>query len=297
MFDERLSNFTIFNINSDTISFRVSVNFDTPDSANSAYVNTFTMALVGCEQQETSSESLIHRDQVLRCDLETTDWFTGDPESVSSTKVFNQLLYNFIPRENKIISGGAFNIIHTGFTALKITGAPTRRDAIFTISGLSAGQVNIGYFFLGQDLPLQLDPTTFSWRARIINDRFTSRSLSSVSSDGSIQRSAGLDIINIPLERMHGQTVGLNPNPVADVSNFMRVIMANTGQPLLLNPYPYAALGLGSSVVDDDMLFLIRQNFFSIYGFANQDMNFFPSREGGGLQSKYNSRIEFNETR
>jgi hypothetical protein len=255
------------------------------------------MALAGCEQQETSGASLIHRDQILRCDLETTDWFDGDPTSTSEVKIFNQLLYNFIPRENKVISGGAFNIIHTGFTGPAVKGAPTRRDAVFTITGLTAGQFNVGYFFFGQDLPLQLNPNTFSWKARIINERAFSRSLSPISSDGIIQRSVTMDIINIALSQMHGQSVGLNPDPVDDITNFMRVIMANTGQPMLLNAYPYSAIDLGSSITNEQMLLLIRQNFFSIYGFAAQDLNFSPSTEGSGLQTQYNLRMDFNETR
>lgn len=297
LFTKDLSDYAIFNINSDTISFRVSVEIDTPDSENSSFVNPFTVALLGCEQPQAAGSSFIHRDIVLACSLETTSWFDGDPESQSSVKIFNQLLYNFADEQQSIISGGSFNIIHQGFTSLTISSGPQRRDAVFTISGLTEDTFNVGNFFFGRDLPIWINPTTFNWRARVLNDRQTSRSLSTFSSNGVLSRSVSVDVINIALNRMYGQSAALNPDPEDDITNWMRVIMANTGQPILFNPYPNPVIDAGSSVTDDDLLLTLRQNFFSIYGFAAQDMNFGIGDLKEGLNSTYNMRMEFTETR
>lgn len=297
MFTKNLTDYAIFNINSDTISFRVSVEIDTPDSTNSAFADSFTIALLGCAQPQDASDSLIHRDVVLSCELATTDWFDGDPESQSSVKVFNQLLYNFADEQQSIISGGAFNIIHQGFTALSISTGAQRRDAVFTISGLTGSSLNVGNFFFGRDLPIQIDPNTFNWRARIVNDRQLSRSLSTFSSNGVLLRSTAVDIINVPLNRLYGQLVALAPDPEDDITNWMRVIMANTGQPILFNPYPKPIIDGGSATTDTDLLLSLRQNFFSIYGFAAQDMNFGIGDSKEGLNSTYTMRMEFTETR
>lgn len=297
LFTKDLSDYAIFNINDSTISFRVSVEIDTPDSESSSFINPFTIALLGCEEPEDSGDSLIHRDRVLATELATTNWFDGDPESQSSIKIFNQLLYNFADEQQTIISGGAFNIIHQGFTGLSISSGPQRRDAVFTISGLTQSTFNIGNFFLGRDLPIQINPTTFNWRARVLNERQRSRSLSTFSSNGVLSRSINVDVINIPLNRLFGQSTALAPDPEDDITNWMRVIMANTGQPILFNPYPKPIIGAGSSVTDEDLMLSLRQNFFSIYGFAAQDMNFGIGDQKEELNSTYTMRMEFTETR
>jgi len=201
-----------------------------------------------------------------------------------------------------VISGGRANLL---FNGIGYSTAGSTATAYLTVTRSAAdvaarphARLILGNLFIGVDIPVTIDPTTFSWTMLVENMRFVARDFGAISSDGTlVKRSAG-EIIKIPNSRLIGSVVtAVTPNmTVSNVANYFDLIKVNTSYPLLFNPYPQGPV-VDSTMTIGEANLTARQNFFSIYGFMEDPLELLPGEFRDGLNSEYRARFRIVETR
>lgn len=113
--------------------------------------------------------------------------------------------------------------------------------------------IEIGHLFVGRELVLDIDPTSFVWSAEMVRERYQSRSLSALPSDAVLRRSARFDARRMTMADLLGQSTLFPPtDPLSGLSgiasesqsvpSLMRAILSNSGAPMVLSPYPFPLL-------------------------------------------------------
>ena len=305
IFDPDLSNFTTVIPNSGVDTFSVEINFD----KQSGHLGNFdmSMGLIGCAL-------LTYKDSGGNPDFDTE--FSENINCLMSSNIGSvggQLTsYAHNSQDDihtfgrlalpSVISGGRANLLFhgLGLSSIGTTGTvfATFERVAADITARPHVRLIIGHLFIGVDLPIIIDPITFSWTLQVENERFTARDFGAITSDGTlVKRSIG-EIIKIPHNSLIGSEVtGLSPDVVSTPApNFYDLIKGNTSYPLLFNPYPVAEVTSSTLILDEANL-VARQNFFSIYGFMDAPLELLTGEYRDGLNSEYRARYRIVETR
>lgn len=306
LFDPDLSNFTTVVPDSGVSEFGIKVTY--PRLGDHLSTIDMSAALIGCSM-------LTYEDATGSPDYDTV--FNEDIICAMGTGIGtegNQLITFAHSSQNEvrtfcrtplpgIISGGQTNLNFHGLGTSKTT--PTNSISNITFSRSAANvtarphvRLIIGHFFVGVDIPVTIDPNSFSWHLGLKTQRFFARDEGAKSSEGTLSRRASGEIIKIPNERI----VGINVTDVSsefdiDVySNFFDLTKVNNSYPLLFNPYPVGAIPVSSLTAELANL-TARQNYFSIYGFLEDSLEFSTGAYRDGLDSEYRARFRIQETR
>lgn len=304
IFDPDLSNFTTVVPTSSVSSFKVKIDF--PKS--SAHLSGFdlTLGLIGCalltyEDSGGSPDYDTEFSENINCVMQAnigavvTDQAGFAHNSQDTIQTFNR---TDLP---SVISGGRANVVFNGLgaAAAGATGTVyvTINRSAASVAARPHARLVIGHLFVGVDLPITLDPRTFSWTLETSNKRFKARDLGAINSDSTLVKRAIADIIKITHTQLIGTEVtGVGPVVESNEANYFDLLKVNTSYPLLFNPYPIGPIA-NSGVSADDLNLTARQNFFSIYGFSQDPAQVQTDDFRDGLNSLYRVRMRFEETR
>jgi len=305
IFDPDLSNFTTVVPTSGVGSFAVQIDYA---KQSAQLVNSdMSLGLIGCSL-------LTYADSGGSPDLDTE--FSENITCLMSSNVGTVVgqLESFAHNSQdsihtfcrdarpSVISGGRANLLFNGL-GLSSAGATATVFATFErvaadVTARPHVRLNIGHLFVGVDIPVVIDPRSFSWTIQVENERFRARDFGSINSDGTlVKRSAG-EVIKIPHNNLIGSEVtGLVPDVVASsIPNFFDLIKVGTSYPMLFNPYPVPEVTASTLTLDEANL-TARQNFFSIYGFMDDPLELLTDELRDGLNSEYRARYRIIETR
>ena len=213
-----------------------------------------------------------------------------------------------------IISGGTANLICSGLGSPSGAGGAANFDFRFfrlsaNVTARPWAKLIIGHMFVGVELPIDIDPNSFQWNLGLKTQRFFARDQGAKSSEGTLVRQASGEIRNILLNDIIGSDVTslefdatyptYIPDALTTLPNLFDLVKINNSYPLLFNPYPNSFfIADPQSVNDVDGYNLTaRQNYFSIYGFMEDDLQLLPGEYQDGLDSKYRARFRIQETR
>jgi len=201
-----------------------------------------------------------------------------------------------------IISGGQANIMFNGL-GVSTAGATATvyMKIVRTAADVAArphAVLQVGHLFIGVDVPVVIDPRSFSWTLDSQRERFVARDFGSINADGTLVKRATGEVIKIDNYSLIGTEItDVSGDVVAtNKPNFFDLIKANTSYPLLLNPYPIPLVEVSSYTVDQLNL-TARQNFYSIYGFFEDPLETQVGEYRDGLDSEYRARFRIRETR
>ena len=201
-----------------------------------------------------------------------------------------------------IISGGTANLIASGF------GPPNLNDGLGLVNCIVGPavtsqphiKVTVGHIFVGIEIPVTINPDSFSWGMRVSNQRHKSRDQGAKPSSGTIIRESSGEILKADFYDFAGAGVisapGANINDVFIQPNFFDALKANTSYPILFNPYPISTQ-LTENLTPEMYGLIARQNFFSIYGFLDGAMQLQSDHFRDGINSKYRMKFSIEETR
>ena len=153
----------------------------------------------------------------------------------------------------------------------------------------------IGTFFVGIEIPVAIDPRSFSWSLGLENERYQSRGGGAISSDSSVIRRSSGEIVKIANNTIVGMEV-MASGPNVFVPNLFDLTKVNTSYPFVFSPYPTTAVSVNSLTAELANL-TARQNFFSIYGFLEDPLEFQIGEYRDGLNTEYTARFRIKETR
>lgn len=313
IFDPDLSNYTTIIPPSGTNGFYADIYFSKDDVH---LVNESMMVgLIGCslktyEDDGGGPDYDTEFEEDIVCSIKTSSVLATDIWHVGYAHNSNNELKRFCGTSMPgIISGGTSNLIIP--ECGKAKGSGNQGAVTVELWRLSANVTarphayfTIGHLFIGVEVPIVIDPTTFSWKMGLKNARFFSRDEGAISSDGTLIRSATGQIIKIINENIIGSEVtaispsgaGFDiPSAVTYSANFIDLSKVNNSYPIVLNPYPYSAQA--NIITVEGFNLTARQNFFSIYGFLDNAFEFTPGEYRDGLNSEYKARFRIQETR
>ena len=288
-----LADFTTFFMNSaaDDLTFTTNISM-TPDSAD--YDGMVTIALLGVAVYPSAIDTVVRAELVV-----------GSETYNTAAAVYGQEMSRAIAvgtEGHELIGGGLTNIVFHDLPA-SVIGS----DCQFTLTfengfSIAGSRVRVGSVFVGLQIPLKINPSSFTWSEEIVNSQFESRSGSNISSDGFVRRMASLEAQLFNVDTITGINSSFYSG-TAPMPNLFRAAIANVGQPMLLSPYPYPVSNTAwnDSAPDsqeiEERLLAVRQNFFSIYGLMDRRMDVTIDTYNAGLNSLYKSRIRFSEIR
>lgn len=194
--------------------------------------------------------------------------------------------------------GGLTNFLFSGIPYDTIA-SPDGQDWDFRFPEWSdaGSSLRIGGFFLGFDIPLRISPAGFMWWVEALNDRFNARDGSVYSRDGVLRRGASFDAVDVPVGDVTGKDASFG-NTGTHRANLFRAAIANMGQPMLLNPYPYSIDShVDNAAASPEAAALSNmQNFYSVCGLLDRRMEFRQQLQPG-LKTTYSVRVNFFEAR
>lgn len=284
-----LADFSAINTTSGATSATFTTNLSlNPDDASLG--GDVTVALLGLRVTPLPD------DTVMRCTMTV-----GGDTYESAAPIYGQEMERTLPastENHELFGSGVSNIV---FHDLPVSVLTTGVSFELALDAGNLGSVSIylGSVFVGLQIPLWLDPDTISWGNEVSNDRFASRAGVVYSSNGVLRRSVAFRVVRAGLETLHG--IGSDfyggdvPSP-----NIFRAAIAAIGQPMLFSPYPYPLTNAswGDSVGDvNERLLSIRQNFFSLYGNLQRNLDLTVVPGTSGLDSEYSARMRFTEVR
>ena len=304
IFEPDLSDYTTVVATASASSFGVKIDF----AKASAHLSTFnmTLGLIGCslltyEDDLGSADMTTEFSENINCTLSSNVGTVGDTlAGFAHNSQDNIKTFDATPMPS-IISGGRANLL---FTGLGYSSAGATATVYVTVTRAAAdvaarphARLILGHLFVGVDLPVTIDPRSFSWTLEVENQRFVARDYGAISSDGTlVKRSAG-EIIKIANNKLIGTTVtGVGPVVEATTPNFFDLIKVNTSYPLLFNPYPTGPV-VSSTLTAEEANLTARQNFFSLYGFMSDPIELLSGEFRDGLNSEYRARYRIIETR
>lgn len=290
-------------------SLSFSMSFGTFASGLSNMRSTMTVGLIGCSlfsyADDGGSPNLeTEREEFMTFSISTTNLVKG---SVDSGKGFaynsNNKITTFCqdPRPS-IISGGQANLLISGLGE-PVPGAIVS-EVQFDLHAARIGRkhlkLTVGHLFVGIDLPVQLDPRSFAWNIRSKNDSHESKDFGSIRQSGTLVRSASGEIINIPYYNVNGSEIrNIHSDNLVETlhrdPSFFDLVKFNTSYPLLLIPYPTTPVS--DNLTEEQFALSGRQNFFSIYGYLDGDMQLQTGKHRDGLNTDYRMKFRVKETR
>lgn len=303
LFDPSLSDFVTIVANSGASSFGIRISFDrTSDHLTDT---NMCMGFIGCslityEDDGSGSPDLdtaFSEDILLGLDQEVgTESDTQISYSHNSQNNINSFCGLEMPG---IISGGTVNVMFHGL-GKSTTSTTVTTEAIFIRTPADTAlrphsRAIIGHMFVGVELPIIVDPKSFTWSLKVNNESSTARDAGRISSDGTLLRQSSCEIIKIPNENLVG-SVFVTTNDKKTVPNFFDLTKVNNSYPILLSPYPIEAVN-STGLTAEQANLTARQNFFSIYGFMDNSFEFQPGEYRDGLDSEYRARFRIRETR
>jgi hypothetical protein len=304
IFDPDLSNFSTVVPTSSAASFKAKIDF----AKQSAHLTgaDLTLGFIGCslltyEDSGGLPDLATEFSESIDCRMSANISAVTD-ELVSYAHNSQDTIHSF-DREPlpSVISGGRANLI---FTGLGKSNSGSTGTVYVTVERTAANvaarphaRFQIGHLFIGVDVPITIDPRSFSWTMVVENERFFARDFGAINSDGTLVKRSTGEITKIGQELLTGSTVsGVSPIVASVTPNLFDLIKVNTSYPLLLNPFPRAQVTEASLTVEEAN-FTTRQNFFSIYGFFSDPLEVQTDEYRDGLESQYRARFRFQETR
>lgn len=271
-------------------------NFETSLSMlpNDAELNGLvTVALLGIRMTPMDT------DTVMRAELTV-----GSNTYQSAAAIYGQSMDRALPSG----SSDAHTLFGSGVTNIVFHDLPVSvlsSSVQFTLA-LDAGDIAsksicIGSVFLGLQIPLQLNPRTFTWSVDVLNDRYRSRAGVDYSSNGVMIRNCTFEVQRASFELLSGIGADFYTDSVP-IPNLFRAGIANIGQPMLLSAYPHPvvdAAWFSESVVGNvpQRLLSVRQNFFAIYGLLERAAEMTVDEYNEGIGTEYRTRYRFGEVR
>ena len=235
-------------------------------------------------------------DTVMRCTMTV-----GSTTYESAAPIYGQEMNRTLPAGtvgHELFGSGVTNIVFHDLPSSVLTSG-VEFELALDGGSLGSKSVYVGSVFVGLQIPLWLNPETFTFGSEVSNDRFRSRAGVAYSSSGVLQRNVSFEVVRAGLETVHGIGPDFYTDDVPQ-PNLFRAAIATIGQPMLFSPYPYPLTGQawGDSVGDvNQRLLSIRQNFFSLYGLLERNLEI-GIREGAKeLNSDYRARLRFVEVR
>lgn len=302
--DPNLSNYTTIIPTVSATQFQFGVDFNTQGRFLFGDMN-FTVALIGCvmltyeddgggsPDYDTEYCEPLHVQTSSEVGTDTSNKDTYAYNSQNDIRTFERVE---LPG---IITGGTTNLVF-GAGTLGTGGSsidPVTTTFKFYRGVLAASRphaiLKIGHMFVGIDVPVQLDPRTFTWGMSIDNERFRSRGNGMISSDGAVLRRSSFDAIKMNYSNVGGFEVADDASYVL-APNLFDLVKVNNSYPVLFNPYPYAYASPFGGVANT---LLSRQNFFSIYGFLEGDAAVSVGDYRNGLETDYRASFRIEETR
>ncbi len=311
VFDPDLSNYTTVNITATQEQFAIRMLFDKQSDHLTNY--NMSIGLIGCsmltyEDDGGGSPVLATEFSEDISSLANTINISAFSDDVGSYAHNSQDSINTFCQQPmpSIISGGRSNILFTNLGASDVSVAALvsflfERTAT-NIAARPHAKLIIGHLFIGVDIPIIIDPRSFSWTMNSEREKFVARDFGAINSDGTLVKRSTGEIIKISNYNLIGSEVlTFSPDITITsslVSNFFDLIKINTSYPLLFNPYPVPiAQAAGASLTVQGLNLTARQNFFSIYGFLEDPLDIQTGEYRDGLDSEYRARFRILETR
>jgi hypothetical protein len=304
IFNPDLSNYSTVVPTSGVSTFTVKIDF--PKSSSHLTDLDLTLALIGCalltyEDSGGTPDYNSEFSENINCSIQSNlSAVVTDQSSIAHNSQDSIRTYSGVAMPS-IISGGRTNLL---FTGLGKFAAGATGTVYVTVNRTAAdvavrphARLVIGHLFIGVDLPVTIDPKTFSWTLEVDNERFKARDLGAINSDGTLVKQTSGEVIRIVHGGLIGVTVtGVSPVTQSKETNFFDLLKVNTSYPLLFNPYPMGPVA-ESTVTADQLNLTARQNFFSIYGFLLDPMQVQTDDFRNGRDSLYRARFRIQETR
>lgn len=320
LFDPDLSNYTTFDTTTnnqsphigDSIQFTIRFPVYAQSLANAR--STMTVGLIGCAlySYQGTAGNLASRDldtekqEIINYSIEVNG--VMDVGVPTTGKGFALCTNNGVETFGKeplrgIISGGRTNLIASGMGG-KYIASPSQAEVVVTLHVARIGRSHlkfiVGHLFIGIDVPLDINTPSLVWTMGVRNNRFIARDFGTKNSDGTLVRNVDGEFFHIPyltitgseIRFVHADNLVQTIYPDASLFNLLKV---NTSYPVLFNPYPYPIED--GTLTKEQFQLTARQNFFSIYGFLQGDMEIQADRFQDALDSKYRMKFRFNETR
>jgi hypothetical protein len=306
LFNPDLSNYTTVVPNSGVDEFGITIT-SSKQADHISHMNV-SAALIGCSM-------LTYEDSGGNPDLDTVfaedivcavagGGWTQSNQVITYAHSSQDVIHTFCQTDLPgIIAGGQTNLIFNGMGTFKTT--PTNSISNFTFSRKGANvlarphvRLVIGHYFIGADIPIIIDPNSFTWNMGVKTQRFFARDQGAISSEGTFVRSSSGQIIKIGNDSIVGSTVTDIATEIESqlVPNLFDLTKVNNSYPILFNPYPVGTVPVSSLTIEQANL-TARQNFFSIYGFLDNAFELTPSEYRDGLDSEYKARFRIQETR
>ncbi len=308
-FDPDLSNYTTIHPTSNQINFAIRFSFN---KQSDYLINSdMSLGLIGCSLltyeddgggfPDLSTEFLENINCNLQTDIATivSELISFAHNSQDSINTFGQ---QSMP---SVISGGRANIVFSGLGVSAASGSG-EVNALFTrvaadVTARPHTKLLIGHLFIGVDIPIVIDPQSFSWTLQVENERFHARDFGAISSDGTLVKRSTGEIIRIDNYDLLGTEVTSVSTAIVTASklipNFFDLIKINTSYPLLFNSYPILTALVNAGTTLETLNLTARQNFFSIYGFMDDPLELLTGEFRDGLNSEYRARYRIVETR
>ena len=306
VFNPDLSNFTTVNVTIDANDFAFQIDFD----KRSDYLVTsdMTLGLIGCSLLTYEDDGGGAPDLDTEFSENITCYLSSDiaavtDELASFAHNSQNSVHTFCRQPlPSIISGGQANVMFNGLGASSANGSATVYATIARNSADVLARPHavfiVGHLFIGVDIPITINPQSFSWTIRPENERFTARDFGAINSDGTLVRRSTGEIVKIDNYLLTGSEITAIASEVESslVPNFFDLIKVNTSYPLLFNPYPVPGVTTAALTVGQLNL-TARENFFSIYGFLEDPLDIQTDEYRDGLASEYRARFRIQETR
>lgn len=307
LLDPDLTNYTELISTNGGSAMACKVAFD----ANTAWLEgqKMTIALIGCSMTTYEDDGSGQPDLSTATaeDFQATVDNAITDETTIGKRMFSHVSKNTIRSFDAdlpgVISGGEVNLVASSMPTGDPASSPYVALAFLrypdNVSARPHSKIIIGHVFIGVDIPISIDPNTFSWSLGTRQNRSRSRSLSTISSNGSVLRSASCGIVNIPLYELSGLDVGPPVPPSGELNlkfhpNLFDLNKVNNAYPVLFNPYPSPA---SAGSFSERANFSARESFFSIYGFIDNGFEVQLREFRDGLNSEYRARFSITETR
>lgn len=236
------------------------------------------------------------QDVVMRCTMTV-----GSTTYESAAPIYAQEMNRTLPAGtvgHELFGSGVTNIIFHNLPSSVLTSG-VEFELALDGGSIGSSEVYVGSIFVGLEIPLWLNPNNFTWGSAVSNDTLTSRAGVRYSSSGVLRRNVSFEVVRAGLETIHGIGSDFYTSDIPS-PNLFRAAIATIGQPMLFSPYPYPLTGQawGDSVGDvDQRLMSIRQNFFSLYGLLERDLQLSIREASKDLNSDYGARMRFIEVR
>jgi hypothetical protein len=257
-----------------------------PDSA--VLDGSVTVALLGLRMTP------LEFDTVMRCTMTV-----GSTTYESAAPIYGQEMNRTLPAASvghELFGSGVTNLVFHDLPASVLT-TGVEFELALDAGDIGSTSVYVGSVFVGLQIPLWLNPDTFTFGSDVSNDRFRSRAGVMYSSSGVLQRTVSFEVVKADLENVHGIGADFYANDVP-APNIFRAAIANIGQPMLFSPYPYPLTdqAWADSVSDvDQRLLSVRQNFFSLYGLLERQLDISVREGSKDLGATYRARMRFVE--